>query len=120
MSRLFQNKTITRFWVDAEFLAEKSSWRNGPAEETCLYWQEYIAKAAQLNLKMGIVASVDDWMHAFEDRSACPEISNVPLWWWKLDTETEYQQFGGWKTPYMELTSSINLCSQDINVNKIN
>jgi hypothetical protein len=69
---------------------------------------------------MEIVSLKLDWMLAFKNIMACPEISSSSLlWWWNEPRETEYHQIGGWTTPYMELVSTTQLCGQNTVANKL-
>lgn len=56
------------------------------------------------------------YLDVFDDQTACPEVGIYPLYFYEGAT---FAQIGGWKAPYLQYYTNIELCGRDLQVNKV-
>lgn len=79
----FREVPVDRFWVNVvDFISEdQCKWGHFSPEENCQYLQRLFAEAGRSGVKLGINIATQEWIDAFENRTACPEVATSPLWW---------------------------------------
>ena len=64
---------------------------------------------------MDIATRAEHWMQYFGTQTGCPEVKTSLLWFYG----EEYEQIGGWESPYMHMIGTTKLCGETIWVNRV-
>lgn len=77
---------------------------------------EDVGRSKEARGQNGNLTDTVTWMDVFDDQTACPEVGIYPLYFYECAT---FAQIGGWKAPYLQYYTNIELCGRDLQVNKV-
>ena len=92
-------------WLDIETNPSSGcSWDGHSFESNCQYMEDLVNAIKSHGKKAGIYASHYMWTQILGSATACPNFTDVPLWYAHYDNKKTFSDydalsFGGWKTP---------------------
>ena len=110
-----------RIWIDVETNQSPNCGWTKDYEANCNFMKSLVSAIKATGKEVGIYASHYMWTSIFGSADNCAAFSTIPLWYAHYDhtpSFTDFQAFGGWKTPYAkQYAGTTSMCGGSVDLN---